>query len=131
MHLSGFLLLALLAFQTSEMPTRSFTLPNHGSTSLASERPANLSVGYARIQAQNTGSGYGLPGGMVIFGYRPNGVLVSEVSVPVAPLISGGRFYAEIAGPVNTGIAIANPNSEAVTIQFYFTDLNGNNFGHG
>jgi hypothetical protein len=34
-----------------------------------------------------------------------------------------------VNGPVNTGIAIANPNSQAVTIGFYFTDASGKDFG--
>ena len=110
--------------------TRTFSVSSHGSISLSSERPPNLTVGYARIQAQRTGN-YGLPGGMAIFGYRQNGVLVSEVSVPAAALVSSGRIFAEVAGPVNTGIAIANPNSQPVIIDFYFTDANGNNFGQG
>lgn len=34
-------------------------------------------------------------------------------------------------GPVNTGLAIANPNSQAATISFYFTSPSGTNFGTG
>ena len=34
-------------------------------------------------------------------------------------------------GPVNTGLAIANPNSQAATISFYFTNQSGTNFGAG
>src|SRR5204863_1689690 len=33
--------------------------------------------------------------------------------------------------PVNTGLAIANPNSQAATISFYFTNQSGTNFGAG
>jgi hypothetical protein len=32
---------------------------------------------------------------------------------------------------VNTGVAIANPNSVPATVTFYFTDINGQNFGQG
>src|ERR1019366_4133460 len=46
-------------------------------------------------------------------------------------LIQSGRIYVETAGSVNTGISIANPNSQAAGISFYFTDLNGNNFAAG
>src|SRR5439155_7449895 len=42
-----------------------------------------------------------------------------------------GRIYAEINGAVNTGLAIANPNSQAATLTFSFTDQNGNTFGSG
>ncbi len=47
----------------------------------------------------------------------------------VSPLIQSGRVFAEVAGAVNTGIAIANPNTGAATISFFFTDSNGNNLG--
>src|SRR5436190_4205747 len=42
------------------------------------------------------------------------------------PLISSGRIDA-----LNTAIAIANPNAQAVTLNFYFTGVAGNNFGQG
>jgi hypothetical protein len=90
-----------------------------------------LTIGYSRIQAQSRVANFGLPAGMAIYSLRQNGNLISEASVQAAPLISSGRVYAEISGPVNTGIAIANPNSQAVTISFYFTDGLGNNFGQG
>src|SRR2546430_17113189 len=83
----------------------------------------NLALGYARTQ---TSSGAALPAGMAVFGYRQNGILVSEASAPVMPLISSGRIDA-----VNTAVAIANPNAQAVTVNFYFSDVSGNNFGHG
>jgi hypothetical protein len=111
--------------------TRDFTVPDHGVVSFASSGAPSLTVGYARIQAQNRLGEYGLPGGMAIYSLRQNGVLVSEVSVPAAPLIPSGRIYAEIAGPVNTAVAIANPNAQPVMIDFYFTDENGNDFGQG
>jgi hypothetical protein len=39
--------------------------------------------------------------------------------------IETGRVYSEIQGPVNTAITIDNPNTEPVTLDFYFTDDNG------
>lgn len=87
----------------------------------------SLTEGYARIQAD---PGTPLPGGVAVFGLRQGGMLVSEASVPVSPLILSGRIFAEVAGPVNTGLAIANPNNQAVRIAFYFTDENGTDFGH-
>jgi len=32
---------------------------------------------------------------------------------------------------VNTGLAMVNPNGQPATINFYFTDTSGNNFGQG
>src|SRR5262249_4104273 len=64
-----------------------------------------------------------------IFGYRKNNVLVTEAGVPASALLNSGRLYAEVGGSVNTGVAIANPNSQPAQITFYFTDANGQNFG--
>ena len=72
---------------------------------------AALGIGYARVQPA---SGSALPSGLAI-----------------SPLISSGRIFAEVGGGINTGIAIANPNSEPVLINFFFTDSNGANFGQG
>ena len=55
---------------------------------------------------------------------------MSEAGVPASPLVTGGRIYAEVNGPVNTGLAVANPNDVAATITFFFTDLNGTDLGH-
>ena len=46
----------------------------------------------------------------------------------MTPILSG-RTYAEVNGPINTGLAIVNPNSAPVTISFALTDQSGNDFG--
>jgi hypothetical protein len=58
-------------------------------------------------------------------------VLISEATVPASRPVQSGRIYAEVAGPVNTGLAIVNPNATPATVSFYFTDSNGQNFGQG
>jgi len=103
--------------------TRGFEFADLGSVSMRTAGQPNLALGYARIQ---TSSGAALPAGMAVFGYRQNGILVSEASAPAMPLISSGRIDA-----LNTAIAIANPNAQAVTLNFYFTGVAGNNFGQG
>jgi sugar lactone lactonase YvrE len=92
------------------------------------QTPAALRVGYGRL---HTNAGSSMPGAVAIFSYRPNGVLVSEASVPASPPVQDGRIYVDVNGPVNTGIAIANPNSQPALISFYFTDASGANFGAG
>jgi hypothetical protein len=86
-----------------------------------------LGIGYARVQATEST----LPSGLAIFGFRSRGTLVSEASVPISPLISAGRIFADVGGGTDTGIAIANPNSDAVSINFYFTDSSGTNLRQG
>src|SRR4030095_4079116 len=63
--------------------------------------------------------------GRAIFGYRQNGSVISEAGVPASPLIVQGRIAAESGDAARTGLAIANPNSTASTLSFYFTDLDG------
>src|SRR5207249_7891966 len=47
--------------------------------------------------------------GLGILGFRQNDVLVTEASVPASTLLLAGGTYAEVNGPVNTGLAIVNP----------------------
>ena len=106
-----------------------FTFPDNGGFSASTAATAaSTTSGYARIQP---GTGATAPAGLAIFGFTSGGVLVSEAGVPASPLIESGRIYAEVAGAVNTGLAIANPNSGPATVTFNFTDSTGTDFGSG
>ena len=106
-----------------------FSIDNRGGVSLTSAGSAEtVAVGYARIRPSAAGT---TPSGVAIFGFTQNGVLVSEAGVPAAAPIQQGRIFAEVNGPVNTGLAIANPNDRAATISFFFTDMDGTNFESG
>jgi hypothetical protein len=89
---------------------------------------AFIQTGYARIQPA---TGAVPAAGLAIYGFHRDNTLVSETGVPASPPITSGRIYAEIAPPVETGLAIANPNNETATINFFFTDVSGNDAGHG
>jgi len=103
----------------------SYTLSDRGALSLiTSGASPDVSVGYGRLEP---GGGYPGPVGLAIFGFRQNGVLVTEAGVQASRLIQSGRIPAFVEGPLNTGIAIANPFSQDVTINFFFTDQNGTN----
>jgi len=106
-----------------------FTLVDRGGVSLlTSGKPdAAVAVGSARI-LPNAGSTS--PSGLAIFALRQNGVLVTEAGVPASPSVQTGRIYAEVNDTVNTGLAIANPNPQDATVNFYFSDQTGN-FGNG
>ncbi len=130
---------ALLAFQPglsdafvakiSEGNTLDYSIAPRGGVSTTSQGAGSaITAGYGRIQPA---AGSTTPSGLAIFGYHENGVLVSEAAVPASPLITSGRIYAEAAGPVNTGLAIANPGSAPSTLTFYFTDQNGQTTGTG
>ncbi len=105
-----------------------FALANAGAVSWTTPDTAGQAqAGFARIRA---GGASTTPSASAIFGFRQNGVLVTEAAVPAVPPIQSGRIYAEIGGGVNTGIAIANPNYGPATVSFYFTGAAGN-FGTG
>ena len=106
-----------------------FSIPDRGGRSITSSGTAeSLRVGYGRIRAE---AGSTAPSGIAIFGFRQNGVLISEAGVPAAEPVQEGRIFAEVNGPVNTGLAIANPNDMPATIHFYFTDTSGTRFADG
>ena len=108
---------------------RPYTLVNRGGVSLITDGTGAAPVlGYTRIQP---GTGSTTPAGVAIFGGRTNGVLVSETGVPATPALTTGRIYAEVAGVVNTGLAIANPNNSDASITFLYTDAAGADLGSG
>ena len=61
-----------------------FSITNLTGISTTSDGTGPLSVGHAKIDT----NGGTMPSGVAIFGYRQNGVLVTEAGVPDSPLIS-------------------------------------------
>lgn len=73
------------------------------------------------------------PSSLVVFSYKPAGITVSEAGVPG---IQGSAFrmYAEETatggiGAIQTGLAIANLDSSAATVNLELTDLTGASTG--
>src|SRR5262249_51058534 len=121
-------LMAVLSVVARADSSLNFSIPDKGGISVESGGQASsLMIGSARIQS----TGSSAPAGGAVFGFRQNDILVSEAGVPVTTPISSGRFFAHVAGSVNTGVAIANPNAQSVTVSFFFTGLAGNDFGSG
>ena len=109
--------------------TESFSIPDRGGQSITSNgTEAETREGYGRIGAD---AGSTTPSGIAIIGYSPGGTLISEAGVPATEAVRQGRIFAEVNGPVNTGLAIANPNDAPATIDFYFTDADGARFAEG
>ena len=109
--------------------TESFLVPDRGGHSITSSgTEAETREGYGRIGAD---AGSTTPSGIAIIGYSPGGTLISEAGVPASEPVREGRIFAEVNGPVNTGLAIANPNDAPATIAFYFTDTEGARFAEG
>ncbi|HYR82521.1 MAG TPA: hypothetical protein VE422_00425 [Terriglobia bacterium] len=104
------------------------SLPVQAARVLSAQAGPSLQITQARMRA-NLGST--APSGVALFAYRQNGVLVSETAVPASPPIRSGRLNVLVDGPLNTGIAVSNPNDQAAILSFFFTDSLGRNFGYG
>jgi hypothetical protein len=63
--------------------------------------------------------------GLAVVAYHQNGKLVSEAVLQGSRLMRSGRIHASVDGPLNTGIAMGNPQPAPVRIDFYFTDASG------
>jgi hypothetical protein len=106
-----------------------FAISERGGLSVITDGSGSkTSTGFATIQPDG---GNSAPSGIAIFGYRVNGILVSEAGVPGAPPLQSGRIYAEVGPTVNTGLAIANPTNGPASIAFHFTDATGADSGSG
>ena len=114
---------------TGTVEAESFSIPNLGGWSVTSNgTEADPRSGYGRIRAE---AGSTTPSGIAIFGFRQGGVLIAEAGVPATEPVQEGRIFAEVNDPVNTGLAIANPNDAPATILFHFRDAEGERFGDG
>ncbi len=120
------LIFAINASAQTTTSSVSYSTPDRGAASIETAGGSGtLVVGYGRVQPSASTT----PSGVAIFGLRQNGVLVTEAGVPGMTTMVSGRTYAEVNGPINTGVAFANPNSGPVLISFGFTDQSGNDFG--
>ena len=104
--------------------TTLFKIASRGGAAFVTDGSGNLVQGYVRVQPE---SGSAAPAGLAIFGYRRENVLVSEAAVPAINAVRTGRLYAETSADakLNTGIALANPNSTSARITFEITDTDG------
>jgi hypothetical protein len=126
LFLAATLLTRANGFAQTTTSSVSYSTPDRGGMVVETAGgTAQVVVGYSRVQPASSTT----PSGVAILGLGENGVLVTEAGVPGMAAFASGRTYAEVNGPVNTGIAFANPNSAPVTISFNFTDQNGKDFG--
>lgn len=103
---------------------------NRGITNLQSDgTSSSVTTGYVGIRPATTGGS--APPAFVRLSASRGGVVVSETSEPAVVPIMSGRAFVQFGGSVNTGIAIANPNADAVVVSFFFTNSNGLNFNSG
>jgi sugar lactone lactonase YvrE len=106
-----------------------FALSSGGAVSMnATGSVASIRTGYARVQSAADAPAAAV---IAIFSNRSDSLLISQTDVPATAPLTAGRIYAEVNGPLNTGVAIANPSGQAVTVNFVFTDTDGNDVGSG
>src|SRR5262245_36144020 len=109
---AGVLLMPRIAASQGLTDTFSYSFGGNGGLVLTPTPPAPAH-GYLKLQP---GASSPTPAMLEVLGFRSSGVLKSETVIPSAPLISSGRLYVRIAGPVITGGAFTNPNNQAVTV---------------
>ena len=108
----------------------SFDIPERGvATSSTGGEADSLRTGYGRIRPDG---GMAAPSGIALFQFRdPEGVLITETSVPASHPIRQGRIFAEVGGAVVTTVAFANPNDRPSEISFHVTDTAGKRVKEG
>ncbi len=64
--------------------------------------------------------------GLEIIEYRQLGITESQTGILAPALRQSGRFFAELTDKARTFIAIANPNTDDVSVDVFLTDGDGN-----
>jgi photosystem II stability/assembly factor-like uncharacterized protein len=112
-----------------------------GSISAATGGTGSLGTGYAEISVDSGITPYGT----AVLSSRQNGVVVSEVGIPVSPTTVSARIFIDYRAAVNalparsdagtvdmnTGIAVANHGSEAANVTYTLRDAGGNSIAAG
>jgi hypothetical protein len=64
--------------------------------------------------------------GLAILDFQRPGQGGTEVALLAPPLITIGRMFVQVSPAVRSVISIVNPNDQEASVEFYFTDLEGN-----
>jgi hypothetical protein len=116
------ILIPALIWGQAARTTITFNLPAMGVLSATTSASGDtLRVGYSTL---STISAYAMTG-LAIFGFRQNGVLVTEAATLINPGFSSGSFYVRAEGNINTGIAMSNADGGQTVVQYSLIDRNG------
>jgi mono/diheme cytochrome c family protein len=109
--------ISVKAVGTPSVNTVPFSVSDRGASSVVTTGVAGTpQIGYARV-AGTSGS---TASGLAIFGYRQNGILISEAGVPASPLIVQGRIAAEAgAGAYGPGYSEPELDGNNVVVLFH------------
>jgi hypothetical protein len=84
--------------------------------------PVNTRAGWARVIPD---AGTCTPAGSGVFGYNPEDILLSESGIPSAAATTYASVYVDLTGGHNTGLAIANVEDAAASINFNVYEKDG------
>jgi len=63
--------------------------------------------------------------GLAVVDHQQSGALVTEVGIPVTPLLEIGRMFVDTIGAARSVISLSNPNDTEASVDFFFTDETG------
>jgi hypothetical protein len=104
-------------------------VPNQGGTAIATVGSSNqVQFAHATLEVQ---AGAKRPSGLAILDLRQNGAELGEAAFPLLPFITDARVYVNENSLQATNIAIVNPSSDPVDLDFFLADRTGaqSNFG--
>jgi photosystem II stability/assembly factor-like uncharacterized protein len=121
--------------------TISFDLNPGGASTTSTQGTGPLRTRYAKVVVDSGQTPYGI----AVFSFRQNGVIVSEVGVPVSPPTTSARIFIDYrpatqavpgrnsAGSIgiNTGIAIVNYGDAVANVTYTLRDSSGDSLGLG
>jgi hypothetical protein len=115
--------------------TNTYSIPDAGGqvvelTSIPSIGPLTI-----RTVTVEPAAGQSVPAGLAVFAgryqYGEGEATFAEAGFAASTPVTNGRIFADIDVRRNTGLAFANPGSDAATVAFYFTNSEGLNTGNG
>jgi hypothetical protein len=102
----------------------SFSLPSSGTLQVETSGAGNIKTGWASIQSEKSLSG------ISIFSfYDGAGNYVSEMGAPATAATTSFSMFVQTTTDINTGIAIANPNSSPAQVTLTLRDSQGDATG--
>ncbi|MBI3939284.1 MAG: hypothetical protein HY315_00480 [Acidobacteria bacterium] len=110
----------------STATARTGTLTIAGQTITLTQAAAGQELVAVGFSVLSGSPGQIAPSGAAVFSFTQNGILLAEAGVPASPLTTAARLFADVSPPqVNTGVAVANPNSTPARVTATLFDSSG------
>jgi hypothetical protein len=108
-----------------------YTLPPRSGTHFRTSGAGSLTTGFVRISPDD---GSSTPSATSVFGYRRNGITVTEAGIQATPpaqsqelvVSASGGFAIDAPGAIMSGLALANPGPSDASVQLRLTASTGN-----